>query len=65
VRRRELVEASEVRERWARLATAWKQAMLSITTVAIQRGILRPGHADAHQELVEATLRHLADRGRA
>jgi hypothetical protein len=65
VRRRELVEASAVRERWARLATAWKQAVLSITTLAIQRGLLSPAHAEAHQALVEDTLRHLADRGRA
>jgi phage terminase Nu1 subunit (DNA packaging protein) len=65
VRRRELVAAADVRERWARLATAWKAAVLSITTLAIQRGLLSPAHAEAHQALLEDTLRHLADRGRA
>lgn len=64
VRAGELVEAAAVKVRWGQMVTAFREAMLNLTAVAVQRGVVTREHEDRLQALVDDALHRVAERGR-
>lgn len=59
----ELIEDTEVDQRWAGMVAAMRERMLALATVALQRKLIRAEDEDELIRLVDDALSELAQRG--
>lgn len=62
-RKAELIPASDIEPRWARMVLSMRERILSIAPVAVQRGVVPPEHEDAIAALCHEALAELSCGG--
>ena len=60
----QVVPADQLSERWGRMTTAMREAVLAVAPTAVQLGIVSPEQEQALAQLHHDALRHLAERGK-